>query len=49
MQARLDLIQNARALTTDEAVVHFAVRRRHAGGFDEAIGGERKTSPASAC
>jgi transposase len=49
LRARLDLIQSARALTTDEAIITVAVRQlrvlveqlrvvqKHVGGFDQAV------------
>ena len=60
VQTRLDSITRARALTTDEAVVHVAVRQvrvlveqrrvvqRHGGGLDEASAAQFKAHPAAA-
>ena len=60
VQARLDLIQQARALTTDEAIVQVAVRQcrvlveqlhvvqRHVAQFDEAIAAQFRVHPEAA-
>lgn len=60
VQARLDLIARARALTTDEAIVNVAIRQlrvsveqlrviqKHVGEFDTAIASQFKAHPDAA-